>query len=201
VTGVEGNWLLASALALTLCAAVWDVRTGLIPNRLIVVGAAVTAAVRLASALLLPERRLLEGLLLGAAGLTVCALVPLVLHVCRGIGGGDVKLLALCGLCLGPGLGFELQLYAFSLGSLYAFLRLAYQGFARARNRALRRVLVRGLSASAALLTKPVLPRAFLRGEARGQNELEASAPSSFRFGPAIFVAALVITVSHWTAP
>jgi prepilin peptidase CpaA len=183
VSLAQDDWLLATALLLTLCAAVWDVRTGLIPNRLVLWGLAASVCARMVVAVLHDgSTGVVPSLLSGGLGLLLCALVPLLLYALRGIGGGDVKLLAVCGFCLGPLLGWELQLYAFSLGSLYAFARLAYQG-----------VLFRTLTASAVLLSNPILPKPMRR-------KVGEEARVTFRFGPAIFVAALVASFAHWGA-
>src|SRR5690606_463596 len=104
--------LIPSLLTLSLCAiaAVTDVRTGRIPNRLVAWGLGLGAALPVASALVAARP---EGVLvalvreLGAAfaGLLVTAAVPLVLFSMRALGGGDVKLFAAVGALAGPGLG------------------------------------------------------------------------------------------------
>ena len=109
-----------SGLILSICAvaAVTDVRTGQIPNRLVAWGLGVGMAVPVASALLsAPKGALLstlgEGLGRALAGLLVTAAVPLALFLMRALGGGDVKLFAAVGALGGPGLGFAIVSHAF----------------------------------------------------------------------------------------
>lgn len=179
----QAPWLLSVAVLLTLCAAVWDLRTGLIPNRLVVAFLTVALLVRLVASLAHGgAAALASSLLSGLYGLLLCSAVPLLLYVCNGIGGGDVKLLAVCGLCVGALRGFELQLYAFSLGSFYAVLRLTYEG-----------TLLRSLSASLGLLASPF--------SSRPRSREMAPARLEFRFGPAIFAATLLVAITSWSQP
>lgn len=112
--------LIPSLLTLSLCAiaAVTDVRTGRIPNRLVAWGLGLGAALPVASALVsAPPEGVLVALVreLGAAfaGLLVTAAVPLVLFSMRALGGGDVKLFAAVGALAGPGLGFAIVSHSF----------------------------------------------------------------------------------------
>lgn len=171
-------WLIVLTLALTACAALWDLRTGLIPNWLVGGGLLLGAVLRLVTAAV--PGGVASDLLAGMLGLLMCAFIPLVLYVAKGLGGGDVKLLAACGFCLGPWAGFELQLYAFGCTSLYAFAKLAYQG-----------ALFRTLTASAALLANPILPAPLKR-------PVPQAASTTIRFGPGIFVGALLACLANW---
>jgi prepilin peptidase CpaA len=112
--------IVASMLILVLCAiaAVSDVRTGRIPNRLVAWGLGLGATLPVLSALLsAPHGALLgvlgEGLGEALAGLIVTAAIPLGLYRMRALGGGDVKLFAAVGSLAGPGLGFAIVSHAF----------------------------------------------------------------------------------------
>jgi prepilin peptidase CpaA len=105
---------------LVLCgiAAVTDVRTGQIPNRLVAWGVGLGVAMPVTSALFAaPEGALLvtlgEGLGRALFGLLVTAAVPLALFLLRALGGGDVKLFAAVGALGGPSLGFAIVSHAF----------------------------------------------------------------------------------------
>lgn len=81
-------------LALVGIAAVWDVRTGRIPNRLVLAGLSAALVLRAAGG----AGALLEGLL--GLGLALALFFPL--FALRAMGGGDVKLLAVSAAFLGP---------------------------------------------------------------------------------------------------
>jgi prepilin peptidase CpaA len=174
-------WLLVIAIA--ALGAICDQRTGLIPNRLTISGLAVLLLSQLAfGALSRGASGVWMALVVSVLGLLACALIPLAIFLSRGMGGGDVKLLAVCGVGLGPVLGLEAQLYAFGLGALYALALAAYDG-----------VLLQTLSGSTALLTNPLLP-------ARLKRPVAASASMPIRFGPAIGVGVAVAVAMHWNA-
>lgn len=162
------------ALTLTAVAAAWDLRTGKIPNRLLGLGllAALVAA--------LARGDLLWALLGMAAGVALVSLVPLLLYRAGGIGGGDVKLLALLGVSLGPYLGLEAELYAFVVALIYAPARLIWEGRLGEQLRTLARMAVR-----------PLLPRA------RRPAPVPPEVLTSLRFAPAIFVGTLTAAVPH----
>jgi prepilin peptidase CpaA len=175
------NTSLALLLLLTAAAAIWDLRTGLIPDRLVLGGLALALLLRAIVEPLLHGESALAALGSCLLGAGACALVPLVLYAAKGLGGGDVKLFMALGALAGPTVGVEAQVYAFSLGSLFAFGYLAYRG-----------VLLQTLAASAAMLVQ-VGP---LR---RARPRPAALAPKlQFRFGPAIFAGALVSALLHW---
>jgi prepilin peptidase CpaA len=172
------NTTLCLLLVLTAAAAVHDVRTGLIPNRLVLAGLVLAACLRLLVEPALHGGPVLAALGSAALGAFACAVVPLLLYAAKGLGGGDVKLLIVLGFAAGPLAGVELQLYAFMLGSLGAFAWLAYRG-----------VLLQTLLSSAALL----VPGFGRRGRAAAEP-----ARLQVRFGPAIFAGALVSALAHW---
>lgn len=183
------NTLLCLALLLTALAALFDLRTGQIPNWLSLGGLAAGAALQLSA--LCWERQQAGALTLafvGTAllrvvfGLVVCGLVPYLLFLRAGMGGGDVKLLAALGALLGPVLGLEVQLYAFVLMALFAPLRLVYEG-------RLGQVLRNSLT----LLANP------LRAKDK-RRALPEELLYTLKFAPAIFAATLLVGVLRWRA-
>ena len=175
------NVLLAGLVVLTSAAAVHDSRSGLIPNRLLAWGAGLGLAAHLVVGGWSGGPSGVGASACAAVlGLFACALVPLLLYRAGGIGGGDVKLLAVIGLLLGPMLGLEAELEAFVALLLYAPARLAYEGR-----------LLRALANAMALAANPLLPKAKRR-------EVPPELMTSFRFGPAIFLGSLLVALMHW---
>jgi Flp pilus assembly protein protease CpaA len=100
----------------------------------------------------------------------------------KALGGGDLKLLIAIGACLGPRAGFQLQAYAYAFGSVYALVKVVFQG-----------ALWKTLYAGAASVLNPLLPRAYRR-----QTPLEGL---TMCFGPAICLAAAALAVARWVLP
>jgi prepilin peptidase CpaA len=161
------------ALLVTAVAAAFDLRAGAIPNRLLGVSAALGVGVSAATAAI--SGNVLRALALAAAGPLLVSIVPLLLYRAGGLGAGDVKLLALVGLLLGPVVGLEVELYAFTLTLLYAPARLIWEGKLWSSMRALGR-----------MLATPVLP------QRRRPPPMAASALGTFRFAPAVFLGSLL---------
>jgi Flp pilus assembly protein protease CpaA len=168
------NYALLLVALLTAVAAIWDLRTGEIPNRLIAIGAGLCGLALMVSG----SGNVLATLLSMLLGVTLVALVPFLLFRAGGIGGGDVKLLALVGLALGPALGLQTELYAFVAALLYAPLRLIWDG-----------KLVHALKTMGVLLVRPFLP-AHRKPAPVPPEELTV-----LRFGPAIFVGTLLTAI------
>lgn len=61
------------------------------------------------------------------AGFVVCGLIMLFCFVLFNVGGGDVKLMAMMGACLGLHDGVEAMLWTFVLGSLFGIVLLIWQ--------------------------------------------------------------------------
>jgi prepilin peptidase CpaA len=163
----------------SLLAAVWDARTGRIPNSL--------TLPFIGLALILNGANGARGLALSGAGLVVAAFVPVLLYRVsrgRGIGGGDVKLLAALGALLGPMKGLEVEFGAFVVLACFALVRLAYAG-----------QLFRVIGNSALLLIGAFLPLRFRRAAIR-------ESLTEIRMGPAIAVACLsALYVNDRVAP
>lgn len=174
----------AVVLACAIAGAVHDWRTGFIPNRLLAWGSALTLCVSVATAAAVGGWHAVGTRLLSIVfGLLVCGAVPLGLYLCRALGGGDVKLLALCGAGLGPVIGLEAELYAFTLGALLALGRSTYEG-----------TLLEALVGSAALITNPLLSKKL-------RKPVSAGALRELRFGPAIAAGVAVALALRGTAP
>lgn len=176
--------LIMSSVFAALCA-LSDLRTGHIPNALTYGGLGLGAALHFS--LLVSARG--EELTWSfaalsfarvVAGIVLCGLVPFLLFVRNGMGGGDVKLLAALGAFLGPVTGLEVQLYAFVMVALLAPVRLAYEG-------RLFSVLGNALS----LLRNPLLPPEQRRSVA---PELM----TWLKFGPAVALATGMVTWLRW---
>jgi prepilin peptidase CpaA len=113
----------ALLLSLVAIATVTDIRSRRIPNYLVYPGLAVALAINLATTWFSEERMQELRPLVGwigwqdcLTGLAVCGLFMLVCFVFFGIGGGDVKLLAMIGAFLGLHQGLETLLWTFTLG-------------------------------------------------------------------------------------
>lgn len=155
---------------LTCLAGIWDLRTGIIPNRLLLFGGCSGLVLRLGVAA--ESGDALRALALTVVGMALVSLVPLLLYRAGGIGGGDVKLLAVVGALLGPYLGLEVELYAFAATVLYAPARLIWEG-----------KLVSSMRSVGQLVATPFAKR---------PQPTAACELTSFRFGPAIFAGALI---------
>lgn len=179
--------VLSGLMVFTALCGVVDYRTGHIPNRLVALGALAGLVTHLGvHALLLRQPDQSWSELLGGAtanvvvGLLGCSTVPLLLYRAGAMGGGDVKLLAACGVWAGPIIGLQVELYAFVLAALYAPARLAYQG-----------QLFRLLGNSAVLLRNPFLPKGK-------RKEVPHALLTELRFGPAVFFGTALVALVRW---
>ena len=173
--------LLGSAVALTAVAAVFDWRTGEIPDA---VSTWPLLAAPLAHAGMAFARGTIHDAIQAAgfsvAGALLCALVPALLYRSNAIGGGDVKLLASVGAICRPYVGVEAEFYAFIVAAIVAPARLAYQG-----------KLGKTLKNAFILLLNPLRPKAKRR-------PLDDELLTRVRFGPAIFAGTLCAALMHW---
>jgi prepilin peptidase CpaA len=169
---------LCFVLLLCAVAAYQDLRTGLISNRIVVVGVTAGLVLSWGSAVYSGGfTGLLGAVGLSLAGLLLASAIPLLLYRAGGIGGGDVKLLAAVGSVLGPYVGLEAELYAFSLTLLYAPARLIWEG-----------KLLTSMRTMGRLVATPFVPQRMRK------PIVEAAELTSFRFGPAIFLGMLLVT-------
>lgn len=174
---------LCFVVLLTAFAALQDLRTGLIPNRIVLAGVVIGLAISWTSAAYSGGGSgLLNAAGLSLLGLVLVGAVPMLLYRAGGIGGGDVKLLAAVGAVLGPFVGLEAEVYAFSVTLLYAPARLIYEGKLLASMRTI------GL-----LVARPFIP------ERKRSVEVDPADMTSFRFGPAIFFGTLIVTLLRLT--
>ncbi|MET0387047.1 MAG: A24 family peptidase [Polyangiales bacterium] len=173
---------LALLLTVLVCslAAYTDLRRGIIPNRLVLIYAAVSCAMHGALAALDSPSAALSALGYCLLGMLFCAIFPCLLYALKSLGGGDLKLLIAIGACLGPQLGFQLQAYAYVLGSLYALVRVVYRG-----------TLWKTTVASAASVMNPLLPRSL-------KKSAPVEALSTMHFAPAVCASALLTIVLQW---
>ena len=171
-------------IVIAAIAAVMDLRTGLIPNRLTAVGLLLLLGLQVVLVTLADGPASVPYALLGSLlGAAACGLVPLLIYLARGLGGGDLKLLAVCGVGLGPGLGLEAQLYAFALGSLFVVGRSAFDGSLWAT-----------LRSTTALLANGMVP-------ARLRREVAPSAMTPVRFAPWILAGVATAVAANWHTP
>ena len=170
-------------LVMAAVAAVSDLRTGLISNRTVALGALAGALAQLSMLEALTAASLGATALRIVAGALLCAVVPLTLYVLGGLGGGDLKLFVAIGVCLGPLEGLSVQLTAFTIAVSLLPVHLARAG-----------------KLSATLLNSATLfQNMFRRAEAR--KVLPTTELTSLRFAPAIFAAALWVAFSRGGTP
>ena len=174
------SYALLCILVVTLAAAIWDLRTGEIPNRLVALGALASVLLPWLLAPFPGRAALFAELTRMFAGGVLVSIVPALLFRAGGMGGGDLKLLAAVGLALGPFVGLEVELFAFCLAALYAPVRLIWEG-----------KLVHSLKTMGVMAVRPLIPR-DRRPAPVAPDEL-----TSLRFGPAIFAATLISTIYH----
>lgn len=180
--------MLLLAFLYVLGAAVFDLRTGQIPNYWTLGGLVVGSVAHLVVFSVLSQDSGSMGQILWGAvsnlalGVLFCFAVPYLLFRFQAMGGGDVKLLAGLGAFLGPLLGIEAQLYSFVVLALYAPALLAYRGqlFSSLRN-------------TARLFLNPLLPE-------RKRKEVPSELLTSFRFAPAVLVGVSLLSLVRWGA-
>jgi prepilin peptidase CpaA len=178
MSGFQGLLLIAVVVSAT--AAVFDFKTGLIPNQITYPLTLVGAIVHFSLSVYVLHGASVGWVLLETlAGALLCGVVPLLLWRSQAMGGGDVKLLTGLGAMLGPALGLQVELYAFLTAVAAAPILLAYRG-----------VLLVTLKRSFGLLLRPFR---------RSKDSAAADTPlTELRFGPAICAATALVAVLEW---
>jgi len=172
-------WVMLSMLSI---AAVSDFRTGLIPNSVVAWGAAAGVVAQLSTALLgeaslgLVLQRVGLGFVLGLA-------LPLVLWGFGALGGGDVKLFAAIGVCVGPFPVLAIQLWAHVVALLIVPVQLLRSGN-----------LLVTLQRSGRVLHNACVPK-------RLRKPIDPASFTSLRFAPAILLAAVWVCVLEESWP
>lgn len=174
--------LLLSIVAVAFVAAVFDWRTGTIPNWLTLGTMAVSPLIHFGVTYAEGHDKraaLLEcGVSIG--GLVLCLLVPWLFYRQNAIGGGDVKLFGALGALGQVSLGLEVQVFGLLCLALTAPAVLAYKG-----------VLLTTLKNTFAIMLNGFLPK-------DKQKTIEGAAYSWFKLGPAVFLASVFVAYSHW---
>jgi prepilin peptidase CpaA len=181
---VNTNWVLLTVLIVTAVAGYIDLRTGKIPNQVVLVGFVVGVLMHLFvhQRQAHPESLAEWGdpLLSIVVGVVACALVPVLLFYTGAMGGGDAKLLAVVGATLGPLVGLQVEFYAFIAIALYAPIQMAYQGRIL---RLLTNVATLGMNPFRAKDKRRPIPQELM---------------TKLRFGPAVFAAAALVSLLRW---
>jgi prepilin peptidase CpaA len=173
-----------AALVVTGIAAVFDVRTGHVPNRLTLGAlAAALAAHAGAGALHGGARGAFSSFGASLLGAVVCAALPVALFYARAMGGGDVKLFAAVGALLGAPRGFDAEAWSFVAAMVIAPAYLAYKG-----------TLLRTCANTAALVANPFRDKA-------NRRPLPPELMTWFRLAPAIFVGTAISALSQGVSP
>ena len=170
--------------AVCTVAAIVDVRTGSIPNRLtypvLLLAPPLHLALSLGNGLSLAGAASNAGL--SVLGMLLCGLVPLLMWRSGALGGGDVKLFAALGGLVLPRFGFEAEAYIFVSATLIAPFQLLYRGG-----------LLVSLQNICARLRIAVRPKA--------RRVATAAPPSTwFRLGPSFAIGFAAELASRWTA-
>jgi prepilin peptidase CpaA len=173
-------YFFAAAAVITAIAAVYDLRTGHIPNWLTLgaLGSALVAhaAYGLASG---GGAGLFEALLSACFGALMCALVPGIMFALGGMGGGDVKLFAAIGAACHVARGLEVEMYSFVIALLLAPAYLAWKG-----------TLLQTLRNVLALASNPLRTK-------DSRRPVPAELMQWFRLAPAIFLGCAAAFVVH----
>lgn len=159
---------LGLALVTAFVSAVVDAKTGRIPNW-------VTLPVMAVAVLWHGLTAGAAGLFLSLLGLLGSGLLPYLVFRFGGMGGGDVKLFAALGACLGLALGSEILMVSLVVGCLQAIVVLAW-----------RRQIGRVARNAWSVLKNAVLPPGR-------RVEIAPARLTSLRLGPAIFASTVVV--------
>jgi prepilin peptidase CpaA len=168
------QYLAVTLLLLVSIAAVSDLASRRIPNRLLLAGLACVLVLRLLSAN--PGSSLLAAL--GGMGLGLAMFLPF--YLLRGMAAGDVKMMAVAGAFAGPGDAFQIAVLSWCAGGVMALLLVLLRG-------RLRLVLANlGI---------------MLRGAPLGAETTGSPAPTSagsMPYGVAIAVGTVLVLARHY---
>ncbi|MFT5642670.1 MAG: prepilin peptidase CpaA [Janthinobacterium sp.] len=106
---------MAALVVLLMLAAISDLRTRRIPNRLILTGLIVSLTLQILAGGV-------AGMVAWGLGLLVAGSLFMLLYAMRAMGAGDVKLMAMAGAFLGPASAFGALLTTLVAGGLLAFI-------------------------------------------------------------------------------
>lgn len=168
------QYLDLSLLLLVCIAAINDLATRRIPNRLLLAGLAGALLLHLLSAN--PGASLLTGL----AGMGVSFAVFLPFYLLRGMAAGDVKMIAVVGAFIGPGEAFEIAVLTWCVGGVIALCVVLMNGRLRLAFANIR-YLLSGLMVPSTNMT---------------QTPLQQSA-GSIPYGLAIAVGTIIVLLRH----
>lgn len=132
-------YLQIALLLLISIAAINDIATRRIPNRLLLAGLACALLLHLFSAA--PARSLFAAL----QGMGIGFLIFLPFYLLRGMAAGDVKLMTVVGAFTGPGIALEIALLTWCVGGLMALATVLLRGSSRLALDNLRRMLLGAL--------------------------------------------------------
>jgi prepilin peptidase CpaA len=172
VRGTDYAW---ATLGLTAVGALFDWRTGRIPN-LLTLGIIPLAAV--AHYCTAAHGREWEAAGFSFLGAVLCSFGPAVLWRAGWVGGGDVKLLAAMGAVSGPSLGVEAAFLALFAAISFVIIRLSWRG-----------TLFRTIGNSVTMVGAPIF--------AKRRTLTQKDALESMRFGPFAFAGAAMTIVFH----
>lgn len=173
---------LVAAAVVCLVAAIFDWKTGEIPNWVVLPAGLLAPIAHGAVATARGATTDEAGweVAISVAGAIITGLVPMILYRQNAIGGGDLKLLAAIGAICQPSLGLEVELYGFLAALVIAPAKLAYEG-----------KLFKTFKNTFTIAANVVLPK-------EKRREVESEAMTWFRLGPCIFIGALVTVALHW---
>jgi Flp pilus assembly protein protease CpaA len=181
---INTNLVLVTVVAVTAVAGWIDLRTGKIPNQVVLGGFLLGVLMHLFVHLEQAHPETLADwgypLFNIGIGMIACAIVPCILFWSGAMGGGDTKLLAVVGATLGPLVGLQIEFYAFIVIALYAPIKMAYEGRIL---RLLGNVLTLAANPFRAKTKRKAIPRELL---------------TKLRFGPAVFAASALVSVLRW---
>lgn len=170
-------WLDLSLLLLVVSAAVSDLATRRIPNRLLLAGLMWALGLQLLARA--PGAALLAGLAGAATGL----LVFLPLYLLRGMAAGDVKLMATVGAFAGPFDALQIAVLAWCVGGVMGLLIIVSKGRLRAA------------ASNVADLLRPLLMR--VAGMPAAAEPMRHASVGSMPYGLAIAVGALLMLAAR----